>query len=169
MAMMICCQCGKNKGRVRCEGCSKLFCMSDFDGHRQELEEELDGIETNHNNFRQTFNETVVRVESHTLVKQIDQWENESIEKIRQMARENRQIVLESIVQVYEILKVKLNKLTNELNESRKENDFFEISLNQWKNQLTEMQNELEKPIDITIQSDTTPLITKLIVKKHSK
>ena len=85
------------------------------------------------------------------------------------MARENRQLVLESIVQVYEILKVKLNKLTNELNESRKENDFFEISLNQWKNQLTEMQNELEKPIDITIQSDTTPLITKLIVKKHSK
>ncbi|CAF1419580.1 unnamed protein product [Adineta steineri] len=38
----LCCICGKEKGGVRCEGCSRIFCINDFANHRQELKEEIE-------------------------------------------------------------------------------------------------------------------------------
>src|SRR5579871_4300524 len=90
----LCFACGKNKGRVRCEGCSKIFCLPHFDDHRQELSKQLDEVEVIRDLFRQTLTERMVESQKHPLTDQIDKWENESINKIRQAAEEARQILL---------------------------------------------------------------------------
>ena len=87
----VCYTCGKGNGRVRCEGCSKLFCLNDFNGHRQELGSQLDEIETTRDLFRQALTEAVAEPQSHALIQKIDRWESESIKKIRLEAKEAKQ------------------------------------------------------------------------------
>ena len=53
-----CSICNKEKITYPCHGCSKKFCLDDLNRHRQNLREEL------------------------------DQWERNSIEKIKQMAQQ---------------------------------------------------------------------------------
>jgi hypothetical protein len=81
-----CSTCDKEKGGVRCEGCSKIFCLNHFDGHRQELSTQLDEIEVTRDLFRQTLTEKMADPQKHALIEQIDEWENDSINKIRQAA-----------------------------------------------------------------------------------
>jgi hypothetical protein len=66
-------------------------------------------------------------------------------------------------------MEVKLNKLTDQLRESRQENDFIETDLQQWKQQLNLLKDELNKPSTITVTDDTTPLVTKICVSVAGK
>jgi len=164
-----CSTCGKEKGGVKCEGCSKIFCLNHFDGHRQELSKELDEVEVTRDLFRQTLTEKTVEPQTHALIEQINEWENQSINEIRQAAQETRQILLKQTAGLNTKLEDKLNKLTEQLRQSREENDFFETDLNQWREELTQMTNELAKPSSITIRQDPTPLVTKIIVEISGK
>jgi hypothetical protein len=159
-----CSSCGKENGRVTCEGCSKLFCFNDFNIHRQELGTQLDQIEVDRDLFRQMLTENISKPQNQALMKQIDQWENESINKIRQAAEEARQILIKHSAELNMKLEEKLEMLTNELKQSRQENDFFEPKLNQWKEELAQMNHDLTKPSNITIRNDSTPLVTKIVV-----
>jgi len=109
----LCSTCGKGNGQVTCGGCSKIFCLKDFDGHRQELGKQLDEVEVTRDLFRQTLNEKRSEPQKHALIEQINQWENDSINKIRQAAEELRQISLKHIVELNTKLEDKLNKLTD--------------------------------------------------------
>jgi hypothetical protein len=160
----LCSSCGKQNGRVTCEGCSKLFCLNDFNGHRQELGTQLDEIEVDRDLFRQMLTENVSKPQNHALMKQIDEWENESIKKIRQAAGEARQILIGHTAKLHTKLEEKLEMLTNALRQSRQENDFFEPNLNQWREKLVRMKNGLTKPSNVRIQNDSTPLVTKITV-----
>ncbi len=102
-------------------------------------------------------------------MKQIDEWEDESIKKIRQAAGEARQILIDHTAKLHTKLEEKLEMLTNELRQSRKENDFFEPNLNQWIEELVQMKDELTKPSNIKIQNDSTPLVTKITVDTLGK
>jgi hypothetical protein len=159
-----CSSCGKENGRVTCEGCSKLFCVNDFNIHRQELGTQLDQIEVDRDLFRQMLTENISKPQNQALMKQIDQWENESINKIRQAAEEARQILIKHSAGLNMKLEEKLEILTNKLRQSRQENDFFEKNLNQWKEELVQMKSDLTKRSNITIRDDSTPLVTKIVV-----
>ncbi|CAF1448999.1 unnamed protein product [Adineta steineri] len=155
-----CVTCGKEKSTVRCDGCSQPFCYNHLVDHRQELDKQLDEIEVSRDLFRQTLTEQSAKPENLTLIKQIDEWEQDSIDKIRQTANEARQTILQHSTKYLTDLETKLNTLTKELRESRAENDFIEADLQRWRTQLTEMNNELVKPLTITIHQDWKPLIT---------
>ena len=66
-------------------------------------------------------------------------------------------------------LEDKLNKLTDELRKSRQENDFFEPNLDQWKEELVRLKNELNEPSNVAIRHNSTPLITKIQVDISGK
>jgi prefoldin subunit 5 len=159
---MRCFTCGKENAITKCEGCSKTFCFNDFGNHRQELNKNLDEIETNRDLIRQQLNERTKEPKTHPLLQQIDQWESESINKIKQAAEENRKSVFSFITKHNNRLENKLNELTDQLKQSRQENDFIEVNLDQWKKQLTQIQEELIKPSNIEINYDSTPFITKI-------
>ena len=87
-----CVTCGKVKSTSRCGGCLQEFCHNYFGRHRQELNEQLDEVEVNRDLFRQTLTEQTTDPQKHPLIQQIDQWERDSIKRVRQTAEEARQV-----------------------------------------------------------------------------
>ena len=165
-----CNKCGKEKNAlVRCEGCSKLFCIEDLPHHRQELSEQLSVIETNRDSFRQTLNEQTSNPNRHSFIKQIDQWESDSIRKIRQTAEECRQLARQHTARHFQQIEVDLRQLTNELKNVRQENDFDENNLRQMEQNLAKLAAQLDKPSNISIQQTSTSYISPISVVVSSR
>jgi hypothetical protein len=60
---------------------------------------------------------------------------------------------------------MKLRKLTEELKQIRQEDDFNEIHLNQFKQKLNELEEQLNKPANISIsQKNSSGFINKIVV-----
>jgi hypothetical protein len=159
-----CATCGKEKSTVRCEGCQQLFCFNHLTDHRQQLSVQLDQIEGDRDLLRQTLTEQTNNPQKHLLIKQIYQWEKDSINKIQQTAKECRQILLQHTTEYINQIEINLTKLTDQLRETRQENDFNEIDLNEFKQKLTQLTTELDKPSNISIQHDSTTLIKNISV-----
>jgi hypothetical protein len=164
-----CVSCGKEKAVMKCGGCLQDFCFNHMTDHRQELGKQLDEIEVTRDLFRQTLTEQSSKPQKHALMQQIDRWEHDSMNKIRKTAEEARQRLLKHTTEYFNGMEVKLNKLTDQLRESRQENDFIETDLQQWKQQLNLLKDELNKPSTITVTDDTTPLVTKICVSVAGK
>ena len=110
-----CVTCGKEKSSFKCGGCSQEFCFNHLADHKQELTEQFDEIEVSRDLFRQTLTEQMTDSAKHPLIQQIDKWERDSIEKIRQTAEESRQLILKHTREYAANLEDKLNKLTDML------------------------------------------------------
>jgi chromosome condensin MukBEF ATPase and DNA-binding subunit MukB len=163
-----CAICSKEKRTVRCEGCSQTFCYSHLGDHRQELSQQLDEVEVTRDVFRETLTEHISQPQNHPLMQKIDDWERDSINRVRQTAKELRQLLSNHTSGYMAQIEVQLNKLTNQLRQSREENDFVETDLNQWKAELSRLKEELTKPSNITLYQDSTPFITKIVVDVKS-
>jgi hypothetical protein len=164
-----CAVCGKEKASFKCEGCSKTFCNKHVTDHRQELNKQLDEIEVTRDLFRQTLTEQTTEPRKHPLIQQIDQWERESINKIRRTADEARQLLLTHTTNHNTKIEVKLAKLTDQLRQNREENDFVETDLNHWKHELTRLTKELAQPPNVSIRQDTSSLVKNILVDVSSK
>ena len=164
-----CVSCGKEKAVMKCGGCLQDFCFHHMTDHRQELSKQLDGVEVARDLFRQTLTEQSSKPQKHVLMQQIDQWERDSMNKIQKTAEEARQHLLKHTTEYFNGMEVKLNKLTNQLRESRQENDFIETDLQEWKQQLNTLRDELSKPSTIRVTDDTTPLVNKIYVNASGK
>jgi hypothetical protein len=159
-----CITCGKEKRVVKCEGCFEFYCYDHFTDHRQELIQQLNQIEINRDLFRETLNEQTNRSEKPLLIKQIDQWEEDSIKLIQQTANDCRQLLIEHTNTNTQQIQIDLDKLTDEIKQIRQENDFNEIDLNEFIDQLKKLSTELDKPSNVTIQQDSTSLINRISV-----
>jgi chromosome segregation ATPase len=159
-----CAICNKEKATLRCGGCSKDFCFSHVADHRQELSKQLDEVEVTRDIFRQTLTEQSSQPQKHPLVQQIDQWELESINKIRQTAEEARQRLLQYTTGHVTEIEVQLNKLTDQLRQCRQEDDFFETDLSRWTKELTRLMDALNKSPNINVRQDSVPFVKKLVV-----
>jgi len=164
-----CVKCEKEKATLKCSGCSEDFCYSHITDHRQELNQQLDEIEVNRDLFRQTFTEQKTNPKNHSLIKQINKWEEDSIEKIQKTAEHCRQLVIQHLTEHTNQIEINLAKLTDELKQTRQDNDFDEIDLRRLKQKLTELAEELEKPSNISIQQNSTSLVNKMCVVASSR
>jgi hypothetical protein len=91
---VLCVTCNKGKGIFKCEGCSQIFCPKHSIGHRNDLSKQLEEIEITYDIVQQTEDPR-----QHPLLKKIDQWEKESIDKIRRVAEDARNELLVSTAQ----------------------------------------------------------------------
>ena len=164
-----CCICGKEKGGVRCEGCLRIFCLSDFPKHREDLTNQLDAVGMKRDLFRQALTDTQLELEKHTYMKEISRWENDSIKNIRKVAADTRQTLLQHLLEHHTRLDDKLHKLTDMIKQSQEENDFFEMDLDYWNRELDEMKEQLLNVPNIVIQRDNTPFIEKISVMASGK
>jgi len=164
-----CVMCGKEKATLKCGGCSRDFCYNHWDIHRQELNKQLDEIELNRDLFRQSLTQHVEQPNNNTLMQQIDQWEQNSIEIIQQTAEQARQILIKNTKRYIHEIEIKLNKVTNQLRESRDEDDFNEINLCQFQEELNRLTEALNKPSTVSIREDSTPFINKISVEISDK
>jgi len=159
-----CVTCTKEKGAVRCEGCHQIFCRTHLTEHCQQLSQQLDELEVNRDLFRQTLNEQINDPQKHFLIKQINKWEYDSIEKIQQTAKECRQILLEHTTEHFNTIEINLTKLTDQLRKIRQENDFNEIDIERLQKKLTQLSEQLNNPSNVSIQQDSKSFINKISV-----
>jgi hypothetical protein len=164
-----CVKCSKEKSTLRCGGCLKEFCFNHLEEHRQELNKQLDEIQVNRDLFRQSLTEQTKEPKSHPLIQQIDKWKHDSIKKIEKTAEEAKQLLVKHITGYFDEIEIKLNKLTNQLREIREENDFNEINLRQFQEELTQLTTELAKPPIISIRQDSSSFINNIYVDVPGK
>ncbi|CAF1356800.1 unnamed protein product [Adineta ricciae] len=160
-----CVTCAKDKGTVQCHGCSQSFCFKHLLDHRQQLNQQFDEIEMTRDLFRQTLTEYSNNLQKHLLIHEIDRWEQDSINLIRKTAEEARQHMHKHTTKHLSKMEKKLNDLTKQLKEGRKDDDFVEIDLQQWNQRLTQMNEELMKPTNIKVKQSSTPLIRMINVE----
>ncbi|CAF1408441.1 unnamed protein product [Adineta steineri] len=166
----LCFKCKKEKITYPCEGCSKHFCLMDLTEHRQILNNELHHIANEYNEFKQTFDEQKQNPQNHSLIKQIDQWEINSIKKIQEKAQEYREIIIKLSQTCINDIEMKFKDLNEQIKQMQNENEFNEISLNYLRNQLMKIAKELNNPINISIKEDSQSFINEIsIISSKSK
>ena len=159
-----CITCGKEKSTIRCEGCSQPFCYNHFGDHRKEFAAQLEELDVMCNQFQQTLTKLKTKPQKHPLFQQIDQWEHDSIIKIQRTAEEARNLLLKHFPVHVTKATEQFNTFTKQMEENRRENDFFETDIQQWKEQLTIIREKLRTPANIIVEPTTIPLVNKISV-----
>jgi hypothetical protein len=159
-----CVLCDKEKATIRCGGCLQEYCYKHWESHRQDLNKQLDEIEMNHDLFRQSLTQQIQQPNNQILIQEIDTWEQNSIKIIQQIAEEAKQILIKNTDEHIHQLEINLTKLTDQLRESRHEDDFNELNLRQFQEKLNQLTKELSKPSNISIEEDSVLSINKISV-----
>jgi hypothetical protein len=133
----------KQAAVTTCEGCSKAFCVKHFNDHRRLLDEEMNMIIDEHDHLKHTLNQRTTKLDTHPLIKELENWEKESIAKIQQRAQELRQELLESTAAHTGDLLKTLQQLSEQLKQCREQDDFIEIDLQLWKKTLDNLKTDL--------------------------
>ena len=162
-----CASCGKNKATSICIGCSQNFCFNHFAEHRQQLSSQLDEIEQQRDLFQQTLNQHTTYPQNNLLIEQVNRWEHQSIEIIKQTAQEIRQTLSHRFTENINLTKIKLDQLTQQLRESREEDEIIEGDLHRWNEQLQQLTQQLNRPTpsNIILRQTEIPLVNKMQIQ----
>ena len=163
-----CVKCPKGRAQTICSGCQQWLCVKHFTEHRQELSREMDHLTQQHDELHQDLIST--NDDQHPSFIRINNWEQRSIERIRQVADEVRQNLEEHLNTNKMKLKRSLNEITVELRSSRENEDYTEIELQRWVNQLKELRQQLFHPSMIEITNDGDDLSKMIpLIKLENK
>jgi hypothetical protein len=166
----LCSTCQKTSGTFTCCGCRKDFCYRHVAEHRQELNKQMDEVTTNHDQLQQTIAEQEGQPSCHPLMKKIDEWEQQSVNKIHQAADNARKQLL-TILDTYRTqVQNDLAHLTTELNKARNEDDYVETDLKEWTEKLDKLKSDLTATQTIDFNEDIaeTSLIPKIFINDAS-
>jgi hypothetical protein len=166
MATKQCSTCKEETGVFLCRGCEKDFCFDHLTEHRQLLNEQLYQIQDDFNQFRQTIIEIRNNPRKHPLIEEIDQWENDSIHKIKQRAEECRQRFINYTNDSINQIEMKLNNSNQQLiSNEKKKNDFNEIHLYQLRERLKQLKKEINQPNNVSIQLKSNSFIQQIFIQ----
>lgn len=149
-----CTKCNKGGGIAMCNGCERSFCVKHFVEHRQELSQQMDGIAQEHDLLRQDMNS---QGNGELLLKQIDQWEQKAIEQIQAHARKVRLDLRQLLEQRKNQLQTSVNKLTEELRSCRESDDYTELEMKRWTEQIETLRQRNENSLHIHTQDENSP------------
>ena len=165
----VCAYCQKEKLTYTCQGCLKNYCLTHLNEHRQELDRQLQEIENQHDEFRQNLQEQKSNSNINPLIQEIDQWEKESIDRIKQIAEQCRVQLISCATAVFQGTLKKLNRLAEQIKEMRHENEFNEIDVNELKSRIRKLQEELVRPANVSIEQQSTSFINSISVLTTSQ
>ena len=144
-----------------CQKFSEGFSLKDF-------AEQLDQIESDHGRLREDLNKQRMDPTKHPVMGTIDQWESESIDKIRKTAEECRGKWIEDSHEFHDQIEKKLNDLARRIKELRDEQQGKDMDLENLRGRLQKLREELVQPENIRIQRQSTPFIDKISLSTAS-
>ena len=160
-----CSTCNINKITFVCQGCSKRFCVDDLSRHRENLREKLSHLQNELNQLRQNLNDQQLNPTKHSFMKQIEQWQQNSIEKIKQVTEQCIQTWLNCSEEFHFGIEKKSNDLAKQINNMHEENEFNEIDLTNLKRKLEKLKKGLNQPTNVSIQQQPTSFLTKISLR----
>ncbi|CAF0968284.1 unnamed protein product [Rotaria sordida] len=159
-----CIKCNKGGGIATCGGCQAWFCTKHFIEHRQGLGEEINRVGQKHDDL---YKNLTTNSAAHPIFSKINDWEKAAIIKIQEIAEKARSDLARYINEPVSQLQQSLSKLRNELASSRESDDYTEIDLTEWTEQLEKLRKVLKKASDIYIvEDDQSQALIRVIQKK---
>ncbi|CAF1071870.1 unnamed protein product [Rotaria sordida] len=135
-----CIKCGKSGGVLFCNGCQQTLCFKHVNEHRDELEKQLEDLINQENQFE---NDLTKKDDSHYLFNDIDKWKKETIEQIKQIAKQAKQDLRELINQSNEKLLKRCEEVKENVRLLKESEDLSEIQLNKLSNELNNLKKEI--------------------------
>jgi hypothetical protein len=146
-----CVTCGKEIIVLKCESCCRTSCDT-------QLVVQCDA--TN----KQSEAKVNQQIQQHALMQQVDDWECNAINRIRETAEEARRLILKHTTERISLITMKLTKLTEQLQQYQRANNFIAKTESQWQDELTQLSKQLVEPSSVTVRQLFTPLVTKIHV-----
>ncbi|CAF0967912.1 unnamed protein product [Adineta ricciae] len=145
----VCGKCNKGAGTAMCYGCEQAFCTKHFIEHRQELAQQMEYIGQEHDVLQRDLTHDHSK---HALLTRINQWEQESLTKIQIAAQAARTTLQQLLNRPKNNLQVSISKVTEELQSSRELDDYTELDIKRWTDQLQEFRKILDCPIPVNLE-----------------
>ncbi|CAF1470610.1 unnamed protein product [Rotaria sordida] len=162
-----CTKCDKGGGVATCGGCQQCLCVKHFNEHRQELATEIDNLGEERDLLQRNLIEDIAAYDFSSYV---NDWEQKSIAKIQAAAEQARIDIQKYLDDKKQQLKTSLAQVTDELKLGRQSNDYTEIDLKKWMEQMKQIRETLENPSTILIIDDNnTESIIHLIQVKQTE
>lgn len=153
----------KKKPTMMCLGCPNLiYCNMHYKQHRDNLNVELQILTDKCNQFRAEIETGTEKSKMHPLIKSINEWEERSITKVRQLAQETREKLLENVNNVIPKLKTQLEDLRIKVHQDPDDCEFMDTDIRDWTRELERLISLLNNPSDISIREAPTEFISKL-------
>ena len=162
-----CIKCKKLTPVFTCDGCQQTYCDQHVNKHREELNEQLDRIERDYQQTEQEFNSNLFM---QTYLTRISQWEHESIRTIQKTAEIARNDLGKVVDRMKKQLQCSLEQINQDIELNRETNDYTEINLKQWNEQLKQLRDLYQNSFndDLIDQDETSIQLIKIINRKQS-
>ena len=151
----LCAKCIKPGCIAMCYGCELSFCTRHFIKHRLQLATEMANV---HQNFDLLQRDLHNKHEKHPVLLSIDAWEEKSIRIIQEIADRARQDCEQYFEKRKSEMKNSMDQIDEQLRASEQSDNYTEVDLQRWMNQITASRNVLENPTTIIAIEDQTPL-----------
>lgn len=137
--------------------------MAHLQEHQQMLSGEVDYLINEHDSLKQKIMERQEQNSQNlALLGHIDRWEAKSIEVIRREAEECRQSAIKQTKKTVEEIDQRLVQFAGQLKLLRAEDNFNELDISRLKQELTRMQEQLDRSVNIYTDEDSTQFIPKI-------
>ncbi|CAF3548460.1 unnamed protein product [Rotaria socialis] len=147
---------------TKCDGCLRHMCNKHFNDHRHKLSTDLDSVFNFHNDLQQSLQRRIDDpstspdyINAIPFLKQIDEWERSTIERVSQRANEARANIEHFFSRRQENNKLKqlVETIGNEAQEHKESESFVDTDINNWKKQLKNVQTAFNRPSEIKTDS----------------
>ncbi|CAF0746361.1 unnamed protein product [Adineta ricciae] len=164
-----CTACGKMVGVFACRGCSGNFCLSHTKDHRDHLQRSLNDIIHDYEQIKRNINGQTVEQRRSSLVEQINEWEQESIKKVRELAGDIRQELEITVQRRTDNLKEKLELLKQQFDKAQQDGGYYENDLKEWTSKLNELQRTYidQEILKIDEDSHSLPLVSRISLNDY--
>ncbi|UJR38058.1 hypothetical protein I4U23_030740 [Adineta vaga] len=147
----VCATCHKGGDVFMCRGCRQIFCPQHVDEHREKVAKDVEKLAEEHEFLQRDMNR---EKEVELLSSMIDTWEQESVRKIHETAATARLNLQQWLERNNTEVKIPFEKITSEVRACQKAEDYTEVDLKRWIQQLEEYRNKMEKAPIIDILDD---------------
>ena len=123
------CSCCKSSSIVQCDGCFKWFCSTHFREHRQNLDTQFEQRWHDRNVGSHPVMDHLSKVNKsqlRTLRQDIDQWEQQALQSVKQSADRVRNRIDELTTLRTNNIKNGLDRITEQMDKNNKEINYFE-------------------------------------------
>ncbi|CAF1474702.1 unnamed protein product [Rotaria magnacalcarata] len=162
-----CIKCKKFGQIFTCNGCQESYCDQHIAEHREELSRKMNDIDKDYHHFQEDLNENEI---IQTYLSRIDQWELDSMNKIRKTAEAARHDLSKMFDRMKNRLKTTCNEIHVDIESKQREKHYSEIHLNKWIEQLEQLRNIHKTSFtdDIINETQSSIQLIKIVDRNES-
>ncbi|CAF3619896.1 unnamed protein product [Rotaria socialis] len=141
-----CSACYERDGTCYCSGCKDYFCDDDFKSHREMLINKLNEFTADRNDLQKNINKDNSNQRSVLdITAKIDEWEERTIEKVKQVADLAKKQVVKIINSNQEEIAIRFRNLSKELGDRRVKKSVLEHDITRLKQEIYQLKEDVIK------------------------